>query len=105
MAQNLSHLYGIMCHNYGMKTKKTTLMIDVELYSALRQKAAERGQSVSLVACEAIAAYVVPQPNDPKQRLNLVTASGGGWIGPLNPTSNRELLDLIDEDDDILRLG
>jgi hypothetical protein len=88
--------YGSSCHNYGMATRKTTLMLDENLYSEVRKRAAIRGQSVSSIVAEALGAYISPKGPEARTRISLTVATGGGWVGPTHATSNRELLDPLD---------
>lgn len=78
-------------------SKKTTFMIDEELYATVRAKAAAQHKSTSSVVAEALRAYlsasISPQPA-PK----LTVAEGGGWIGPVGVDSTAKLLDYLDED-------
>jgi hypothetical protein len=87
-----------------MASKKTTLMIEEGLYSSIRQRAAQRGLSVSSIVSEAIAAYISPKGAERKAKVKLPVATGGGWIGPVDSVSNRELLDPLDDAEDLDRL-
>ncbi len=73
-------------------------MLDEALYSDVRKRAAERGISISSVVSEALGVYFAHPVGQTKRSVKLTVASGGGWIGPVNPLSNRELLDTIDDD-------
>jgi hypothetical protein len=80
-----------------MATKKTTLMLDEGQYLEIRRRALERGQSVSSVVNEALSAYLAPKEGPAKPRIKLTVAEGGGWIGPVDLTSNSALFELLDE--------
>jgi len=73
-------------------------MLDETLYSDVRKRAAERGTSVSSIVAEALSMYFAIPHEKAKNSIKLTVATGGGWIGPINPLSNRELLDAIDDD-------
>jgi len=91
------HNYSQPRHNYGMATKKTTLMLDEGQYMEIRRRALDRGQSVSSVVNEALSVYLASKDKPVKPRIKLTRAQGGGWIGPTDFTSNAALLDLCDE--------
>lgn len=81
-----------------MRAKKTTLMLDEALYSDIRQRAAKRGESVSMIVAEALREYLARVDERTKKPISLTRAEGGGWIGPMNPRSNSELFDAMDAD-------
>ena len=81
-----------------MSNKKTTLMLDEALYSDIRKRAAERGTSVSSIVSEALGVYLTHSDRQIRSPVKLTVATGGGWIGPPDPLSNRDMLDPIDED-------
>ncbi len=72
-------------------------MLDEALYTQIRRRAAERGESMSHVVAEALATYLAAKPTH-RTRVELTVAEGGGWIGPIDMTSNRALLDPLDRD-------
>lgn len=73
-------------------------MLDETLYSDVRKRAAERGTSVSSIVSEALGVYLARPDGQAKRSVKLTVATGGGWIGPVDPRSNRELLDAIEDD-------
>jgi plasmid stability protein len=81
--------------NYGMAAKKTTLMLEDDLYAEIRQRAAKRGSSVSSLVSEALREYLARAEERSGRRISLTTAEGGGWIGPADPRSNSELFDAM----------
>ena len=75
------------------------MMLDEAVYSDIRKRAAEQGLSVSSVVSEALSVYLAYRGAAPKATVELTKAKGGGWIGPMNPMSNRDLFESIDEDE------
>jgi hypothetical protein len=73
-------------------------MLNETLYRDVRKCAAERGTSISSIVSEALSVYFAHPTGQSKKAVKLTVATGGGWIGPVNPLSNRELLDAIDDD-------
>ena len=72
-------------------------MLEEGLYSEIRVRAAQRGQSVSSVVGEAIRAYLAQKTNTAKLPIKLTVAKSGGWTGPMDVSSNSDLFDLCDE--------
>ncbi len=86
-----------------MKPKKTTLMLDEAAYDDMRRLAAERGESVSLIVCEALREYASNRDHHKGRKITLTKATPGTWIGPVDPRGNAELFDLIEDDSQFLK--
>ncbi len=87
-----------------MTAKKTTLMLEEDLYGEVRQRAAQRGQSVSSIVAEALRQYLCEIDRRSRARVSLTQAEGTGWIGPADPRSNSELFEPLDAELPIDRL-
>lgn len=93
-----------MRHNYGVETKKTTLMMEDGVYTAIRETAARRGTSISAIVSEALAMYDARPMPSATNPIKLTVAAGGGWIGPVSVTSNAQLFDSMNGDVSVQKL-
>ena len=76
-------------------TKKTTLIFDESIYKKVRERAAQKGESMSSIVAEALMQYFASKPANKKKIVKLTLASGN-WTAPVDPRNNRELLDYLD---------
>ncbi len=75
---------------------RTTVSIDDALLARAKQRAARRGVTLGRVVDDALQEHLA-SPERPRTRVVLPVAHGGAVRAGIDPTSNRDLYDALDE--------
>jgi hypothetical protein len=94
-----------MGHNYGMATRKTTLMLEDSLIADFKIRAAREGRSLSSMVAEAMRTYDPRGEAKPRpEKWEIMVLGKGDWKAPMPAHDQAALQDYMDEIDELPRL-